>query len=165
MSKELQISPYVNPSRLMATEQNKTKICEVAKDKWLDAETIAKEIGISYSRVTVLGKILCDEGFMEYEDVMQKCGRVRRTRRHFKTLKPYIENKIQLKEQGKYYRPNNYYGNGKVFNPWEPKIPQGTARTVELFNKKDHDYFRQPLKSKKHGIGSTFSLYDSYALD
>ena len=160
------MNKFTNPSRLAATEQNKSKICNAAQDKWLDADTISQQIGISYSRASVLSGILVEEGYMECEDrVTTQSSGNKRKRRFYKTLKEYVEKEFEIREQGKYYRPNNYYGNGKVFNPWEPKIPQGTARTVELFNEKDHDYFRQPLKSKKHGIGSTFSLYDSYSLE
>lgn len=36
-------------------------------------------------------------------------------------------------------------------------------RKVKLFDEKDHDYFRQPLrKTGKTAIGSSFSLYDSF---
>ena len=36
-------------------------------------------------------------------------------------------------------------------------------RKVKLFDEKDHDYFRQPLrKTGKTAIGSSFSIYDSF---
>lgn len=163
----MMMNKFANPSGLAATEKNKTKICNAVQDYWLDSIAIADMIGISYSRVSVLGKILADEGYLQYEDRVILTPGKKHRRRYFKaTQKEYIEKEYDIKEQGKYYRPNNYYGNGEFFNPWAPQIPQGTARKVELFNDKDNDYFNQPLrKNKKTGIGSTFSLYDSYSLE
>lgn len=157
---------FTNPCKLASTEKNKTKICEAVKEKWLDGYEIAKLIGISYSRVSVLAKVLGEDGFIEYKEELTMHTNGGRKRRYFHTIKPYVEKKIELKEQGKYYRPNNYYGAGEFFNPFAPKIPEGgTPRKIELFDEKDNSYFSQPLrKLKSNGIGSTFSIYQDYAL-
>lgn len=58
------------------------------------------------------------------------------------------------------------YGEGEFWMPWMPKVPQGSkVKKIKLFDEKDHDYFNQPLRENKAtGIGSTFSLYEGYAL-
>ena len=159
-------SVYTNPRLLLMTEQNKTNICQVLKDKWLDAASLGKEIGLSTSRASVLCKYLVEEKYVEYqEEQMIKDAPNGRRRRFYKALKDYVPKEIQLKKPAKYSRANNYYGVGEFFNPWQPKLPEGTKREVSLFNEKDPDYFHNPLKKRGAiSIGSTFSLYDGATL-
>jgi hypothetical protein len=159
-------SVYTNPRLLLSTENNKYNICEAIKDEWLDADTIGEIVGVSRSRASVLCRLLGDDGYVEYtEKQMVKEGQNGRRRRYYKALKPYIKKDIQLKDPKDLVRPQVYYGSGKIFNPWEPKLPEGTLREVKLFNEKDSDYFHKPLKKRGAiNIGSTFSLYDGATL-
>lgn len=160
------ISIYTNPRLLLSTENNKKNICEAIKDEWLDAETIGEIVGISKSRASVLCKLLGEEGYVEYtEKQMIINGLNGRRRRFYKAIKQYTPKDIELKNPRDMVRPFQYYGTGKLFNPWEPKLPEGTAREVKLFTEKDNDYFHRPLrKNYATGIGSTFSLYEDFAL-
>ena len=159
-------SVYTNPRLLLATENNKKNICDAIKDEWLDAFDIAEIVGISKSRASVLCKLLGNEGYVEYtEKHMAIDGKNGRKRRFFKAIKEYIPKDIQLKDPSEMTRPAVYYGQDKFWNPWEPKLPEGTLREVKLFNEKDSDYFQRPLKKRGAiNIGSTFSLYDGATL-
>lgn len=159
-------SVYTNPRLLLSTENNKKNICDAIKNEYLDAETIAEIVGLSKCRINVLCKILGEDGYVEYQEKhMMKDGKNGRRRRFFKSIKEYIPKDIQLKDPSEMTRPASYYGQGKVFNPWEPKIPQGTLREFKLFSEKDADYFHRPLKKRGAiNIGSTFSLYDGATL-
>ena len=159
-------SIYTNPRLLQMTENNKENICNAIKDKWLDASEIAKIIGVSCSRTRVLCTLLVNDGYIEYQErqiVYDAIGG--RKRRYYKALKPYIKKVIELRDPKDMTRPAVYYGQDKFWNPWEPKLPEGTLREVKLFNEKDNDYFHKPLKKRGAiNIGSTFSLYDGAIL-
>lgn len=164
------MNKFTNPSGLRATENNKKKIYELSKGKLINAKELSELMGISYSRASVLCSYLVASEHLEYVDMVvpQASGNKRRCRYFKATAKEYIPTEYITEETKRKYeakRPTQYYGNGKVFNPWEPKLPEGMERTVRLFNDKDHDYFRQPLKkAKRVSIGSTFSLYDGAGL-
>ena len=159
-------SIYTNPRLLQMTENNKENICNAIKDEWLDADAIGKIIGVSRSRASVLCRILGEEGYVKFEEKqMVKDAPNGRRRRFYRAIKPYVQKKIILKDPKEMTRPAKYYGQGIMFNPWEPKLPEGTLREVSLFNDKDADYFHAPLKKRGAiSIGSTFSLYDSATL-
>jgi hypothetical protein len=159
-------SVYTNPRLLLSTENNKKNICDAIKDEWLDADAIGEIVGVSRSRASVLCRLLGEEGYVEYvEKQMIKDGKNGRQRRFYKAIKEYIPKDIQLKDPATLVRPQQYYGTGVMFNPWEPKLPEGTLREVKLFNEKDNDYFHAPLKKRGAiSIGSTFSLYDGATL-
>lgn len=160
-------SVYTNPRLLLITEQNKTNICELLLGKSLDALTIAEAVGLSHSRITVICKQLSKDGYVTYDDInVLKDASNKRKRRFYTGIKLYVPKEIQLKVPSKHTRENLYYGQGKLFNPWEPKIPQGGEPvTHKMFDEKDNNYFARPLKKAKPiGIGSTFSLYDAAIL-
>jgi len=159
-------SVYTNPRLLLITEQNKTNICELLLGKSLDALTIAEAVGLSHSRITVICKQLSKDGYVTYDDInVLKDASNKRKRRFYTGIKLYVPKEIQLKVPSKHTRENLYYGQGKLFNPWEPKIPEGSLREVSLFNEKDNNYFKMPLKKRGAiSIGSTFSLYDGATL-
>ena len=148
------------------TENNKENICKSIKDEWLDAYAIAKILGLSKCRINVLCKILVEEGYVKYEEKqMVRDINNSRKRRFFKAIKQYVPAKILLRERSEMTRPAVYYGQDKFWNPWEPKLPEGTLREFSLFNEKDSDYFHKPLKKRGAiSIGSTFSLYDGATL-
>jgi predicted transcriptional regulator len=159
-------SVYTNPRLLLMTEQNKTNICQVLKDKWLDAESLGKEIGLSTSRASVLCKHLGEEGYVEYqEEQMIKDAPNGRKRRFYRAIKDYVPKEIQLKKPAKYSRANNYYGVGEFFNPFVSKPTGGVAINHKLMETKSNDYFHRPLRKRGAiSIGSTFSLYDGATL-
>ena len=164
------MNKFTNPTRLIATEENKYKICLAVKNEWLDSLTIGKKIGLSYSRVNVLSNQLIKEGHLIVDEIQGPNFKFnKRMLRVYKCIKEYVPQEFEViaKRRESYYRPNNYYGNGKFFNPWQPAIPQTTSKgtIVKLFEEKDNSYFYAPLKkSKPVSIGSTFSLYDGAAL-
>ena len=157
---------YKNQKLLQMTEDNKENICKAIKDKWLDAYDISKILGVSRSRASVLCKLLVNDGYVEYiEKPMTRDMPNSRKRRFYKLIKEYVPTKILLRERSEMTRPAVYYGQDKFWNPWAPKLPEGTLREVKLFNEKDNDYFRKPLKKRNAiSIGSTFSLYDGATL-
>ena len=159
-------SIYTNPRLLQMTENNKENICNAIKDKWLDASEIAEIIGVSRSRASVLCRILGEDGYVEYQERLTAYEAIGgRKRRYYKALKPYVKKHIELRDPKDMTRPAVYYGQDKFFNPWAPKLPEGTLREVKLFNEKDSDYFHAPLKKRGAiSIGSTFSLYDGAIL-
>ena len=159
-------SIYTNPRLLQMTENNKENICNAIKYEWMDAGEIAKIIGVSRSRASVLCKHLVNDGYVEYQErQMIERGLNGRRRRFFRAIKEYIPIEITLKDPSEMTRPAVYYGQDKFWNPWEPKLPEGTLREFSLFNEKDSDYFHKPLKKRGAiSIGSTFSLYDGATL-
>ena len=158
------MNKFTNPTRLISTEENKYKICLAVKKKWLDSQTIANQIGLSYSRVNVLSNQLIKEGCLIVDEIQGPNFKFnKRMLRVYKCVKEYVPKEFEViaKQRESYYRPNNYYGNGEFFNPWQPAIPEGKGKIVKLFEEKDNKYFYAPLKkSKPISIGSTFSLFD-----
>lgn len=153
---------FADPAKLALTENNKMMICETATD-FMDVKTLAPIIGLSESRVSVICKHLVEDGYLIYDDrtLVGESG-FKHKRRFFKAVKTYVPIEYDVKPQGKYYRPNNYYGVGKIDNPWQPKIPEGGTPVLhKLMENKSNDYFSRPLKKAKPvSIGSTFSLMD-----
>lgn len=83
------------------------------------------------------------------------------------TDKPYVmRTKEEIEANYKWQSTKTGFGAGGFEMPWMPKIPQGNdPKVFKLLDTKDSDYFKQPLrKLKATGIGSTFSLYQDYAL-
>jgi len=158
---------FANPKRLNMTEVNKEKICNYLKNVWMDSDTVAAKIGFSYVRAYSLMNSLTEAGYLIFEVRKMRISEKKTSMRRFYTAtnKIFVAKKFVESKEVKVFRPNLYYGNGKFFNPWEPKLPEGTLREVSLFNDKDADYFHAPLKKRGAiSIGSTFSLYDGATL-
>lgn len=152
------INKYTNPLGFIATENNRLNIYNVLLNKSLDGQEIAKKVGISYSRVNVLLKYLIDNKHVVMEKV--KIPNQKSRRFYSSTNVPYIKRNKFTAENGRYYKPNNYYGVGEFFNPWQPRIPEGKGKVIKLFEQKKDDYFKRTLKRTNIvNIGSSFSMF------
>ena len=149
---------------LIKSEDNKEYVLALMNGREMEVITVAKEWGKCKFTAQKTLKSLVEAKVMTVRFIKKSGSRT-------SLFKPNGEKYIRKTENellanfvsGNSAKP---YGTGEFFNPWTPSIPKGVnERTVRLFNEKDNDYFKMPLKkSRKNTIGSTFSLYDGAIL-
>lgn len=149
--------------QLMKAEVTKELIYKLLKQ---NGEMTIKQLSVECDRagntIGKLIKLMVESGHVKGE--MRKDGyRTHNLNVYSLTGLEYKKKTYKQVEAEYLDRPVGYgFDKDKFFNPFEPKIPQGGKPMVrQLFNEKDNDYFKMPLKkSGPVSIGSTFSLMD-----
>lgn len=149
---------------LLKTEQNKENVIKILGDEEMLIIEVTKKLGTCKFTAQQALRLLLEDGY-----VVRRSIKVKGAINHLYKAsgKPFVKKTYEELESN-YSLPekNQYYGADRFWMPWMPVIPQGSQpKTFKLFEQKDNEYFHAPLR-KNHatGIGSTFSLYEDFAL-
>ena len=149
---------------MMQTDRNKELVYKTCKDKSLSAKDLAALLGFTFHQTAAYLNILEENNHLEKIKFYSKPKRcwIAQYKSTDLVYKPRTENQV-IEQLEKSYggRSALQFGEGK-FDELIANNPN--LRKIKLFEEKDNDYFRQPLKkSGKTTIGSTFSVYENFS--
>lgn len=149
---------------MMQTDKNKEMVYNACKDKSLSGKDIKELFNFSFHQAKAYLETLVEEKHISKVKFYSKPNRcwIAQYRSTDLVYKPRTEQQV-MDHLVKVYggRSTLQFGEGK----YDELIANNpNLRKVKLFEEKDNDYFKQPLKkSGKTHIGSTFSVYDNFA--
>ena len=147
---------------MMQVDLNKEIIYNACKEKALTGQDIVQMFGFTFHQAKSYLEQLLEDNHLEKNKIYHKKRRCwlalyKSTNLVYKPRTAAQVEEYLIKVYGG--RTTQSFGEGK-FDDLIANNPN--LRKVKLFDEKDHDYFKQPMKKTgKTSIGSTWSLYDS----
>ena len=149
---------------MMQTDKNKEVVYNACKERQLSGKDVKELFGFSFHQAKAYLQTLEEEKHLtkvKFYSKVNKCW-VAQYKATDLVYTPRTEQQVMdylVKVYGG--RSTLQFGEGK-YDDLISKNPN--LRKVKLFEEKDNEYFRQPLKkSGKTHIGSTFSVYENFA--
>lgn len=149
---------------MMQTDKNKEMVYNACKEKAMSGKDVKELFGFSFHQAKAYLQTLEEDGHVIKHKFYSKPNHcwIAQYKSTELVYKPRTEEQV-MEYLVKVYggRSTLQFGEGK----YDELIANNpNLRKVSLFEDKDHDYFRQPIKkSGKTGIGSSFSLYDNFS--